>query len=208
MKRAVLLLALLALVSAPALAQATMPNAEQLEVLEAHFQYGRTLAQLQATQSNMKNISTAIQMFHMDRGKVPGRLQELSPEYLKSVLPCIVDNRPFRYQARGQSSYVLSTEGQPFAVLGLPAGYPKLEGTANGDPVLHVKPNQVAPSRYVRTRGAERYSQGLQAMATFHYVEGVKAYREALAAGDLDPLTEAHLRKFLKDWQRVKGPGL
>ena len=81
-------------------------------------------------ESNLKNTATALEMWLTDHnGRYPGNLLELTPNYLRQILPGPSGSpEDWIYEPSPDgSAYSLATRGECFAALGVPAGYPRFD---------------------------------------------------------------------------------
>ena len=69
-------------------------------------------------ESNLKNLGTAVEMFAVDNnGKLPGSLEDLTPEYLKEIPRCMNSLKKGSFAARHyQKLHGISTEGYKYEV--------------------------------------------------------------------------------------------
>lgn len=132
--RSLLLALLLLSASLPSLAE------DQREIAIRHLERKRTGG---LSISNLKNIATAISMFETDHsGKLPASLQELTPEYLRTVPTHPADRRQaYIYQKTGPDSYIVSTPGDAFKDPGVPQGYPRYQGKIERMPDISKIPS-------------------------------------------------------------------
>lgn len=78
--------------------------------------------------SNLKNTATALEMWATDnQGKYPDSLQQLTPNYLKYVLPGPggkIEEVGYS-KVPGSQAYILTVKGHPFKELGVGEGFPR-----------------------------------------------------------------------------------
>ncbi len=102
---------------------ATGSNA--LDVLAQFFQFdfimARRQGQLAACKSNLRNISTALEMYNTDfPGEYPETLATLTPNYLRVLPVCPTDEaKPYRYTrgGEGEDSYLVNCVGHQHPTL-------------------------------------------------------------------------------------------
>ena len=87
--------------------------------------------------SNLKNIGTALEMYSTDRGgKYPKTLQQLVPNYLKTMPECRSSEKPYRYltgknvayNTEYEDYYFLMCEGDNHDAYAMKPNYPQYDG--------------------------------------------------------------------------------
>jgi Tfp pilus assembly protein PilE len=94
---------------------------------------------LTACKSNLKNLGTGMEMYHTDHGRYPQNLNQLTPNYLKTLPNCSeVKYQTYRLSlgrsAPGNSEtvedyYLFECMGDVHQSSGVPADYPKYNST-------------------------------------------------------------------------------
>ncbi len=105
-------------------------------ILVPNFVRARAQGQLTACKSNLKNIGTGLEMWSTDNaGKYPKSLNELTPNYLKSIPTCPVagsDTYSSSYSLKTiegiEGIYEVYCTGSHHSSVGLPNDYPRYNG--------------------------------------------------------------------------------
>lgn len=91
--------------------------------------------------SNIKNIASALEMYSSEHdGQYPRNLQQLTPEYLRSLPECPVAERNTYRATFGPNApwnidhepdfYLLECMGTAHSIVGVPADYPKFNSVS------------------------------------------------------------------------------
>lgn len=99
----------------------------------------RAKGRLTGCKSNLKNIGTALEMYSTDwAGCYPRSLNQLTPEYLKTIPTCPDSEENSYYYSTGpdlpyntpyfQDYYIVSCEGDAHTSVNTPAGFPQYDG--------------------------------------------------------------------------------
>lgn len=175
-----------------------MPSAKQLDVLEGHFKRSQRIAQLKMAQVELMNVGTGLEIYQVDKGSLPARLDQLVPEYLHRVPTC--SGQPYTYAKTGKDGATVSAPGASFGDLGLPSGYPQLvsNSISAGSLTLKLGPKVVVSKK--KPAGEKKRGEGLDALSGFETEKGIALYKDALKGG-LGPVETTEVRRFLKEWE-------
>ena len=135
------------------------------------LQQNRELAQLIATISSMKVISTGLGMYNTDHsGKYPSSLKELISSKTMTYIPTGYSKAghfPFVYISKnGGKEYTLHCKGSNFAQFGIPANYPRYSEKSNSRklPTIYLKPGVANPPLHKPTAASEVQDQFKEAV--------------------------------------------
>ncbi len=96
-----------------------------------YYQKKRIEARVTQCVSNLKNITTAIEMYDTDHQCYPSSLKQLVPNYLRVIPSCAAagkDTYSSSYRVLdGGKNYVVYCQGHYHKKAGLPANYPRYE---------------------------------------------------------------------------------
>jgi len=202
---------------------------DKRDICIRHFERSRMGGQLLASISNLKNIATAAEMYEADKGQLPTSLQQLTPQYLRTIPTNPANGKSYDYKRVDATHYLITTQGDAFKPMGVPANYPRYEGVIEPTPdfkkmtsaqsqaylarleaerknpqpqPVYWKPGQLVPKRST-SRNNDLLMQATTELTTASvsgdYSKALGLYKRALQAGGLYPWEESEIRQFLKE---------
>lgn len=108
-------------------------------VYSGGFDHDRNRGDAAACRTNLKNLSTALELYSTDFPGYPVELERLAPEYVRSLPTCPSGGNAYTYERVGEDDYLIFCPGRNHGKVGYAEDHPRLEGKSG---IIYTKPGE------------------------------------------------------------------